>query len=282
MVKCLTTRSKKARALSNTRATGQETFAGRKKILLTIIDAERETALALGQHCQRLKMDVRAHAWQGGEAGLCGLLQALICDGHDLWLIAGRKKTLDLPEVRKSLALAALGATAALASKGQSLPIVIAPTGGMPKPLPDPLRHAVLAPTATTDAIMASLRQPPAPAPLPCRLAVHCPPRMGLWLEAGPLNEEWQGALCGLSGVASPLAHAVSTADRLLEQREMQEPMQGLHFSTAMGEFTAWGVKNTLSPQLSYFVRMHGLPDALLVGALPQAGAPDLTCLSLI
>jgi hypothetical protein len=281
MVKCLTTRSKKARALTNARATGQEAFAGRKNILLTLLDAERDKALALGQHCQRLKMDVRAHAWHSGEAGLCGLLRALICDGHDLWLIAGRKKTLDLPEVRKSLALAALGASAALAAKGQSLPIVIAPTGGIPAPLPEVLRHAIVAGTAATDTIMAALRQPPQPAPLPCRLAVHCPPNMGLWIEAGPLESTWQGALCGIRG-AQPRAHAVSSADRLLEQREMIEPLQGLQLNTAVGELSAWGVKNELTPQLSYFVRTEGLPDALLVGALPQEGAPDLTYLSFV
>ena len=56
---------------------------------------------------------------------------------------------------------------------------------------------------------------------------------------------------------------------------------RGLKLTANEREFTAWGTGNRLTPADSYFVRLDGLPDALVFGPLPDGDAADLFVLPL-
>ena len=57
--------------------------------------------------------------------------------------------------------------------------------------------------------------------------------------------------------------------------------MQGLKMTLGEKEHTAWAVKNRLDSGASYFVRVQGEPESILLGPFPEGDDADVYVLHL-
>lgn len=255
----------------------------RPGVLLTLLEENPALARTLGEELARLGADCRAHFWTHGQdvQALAPLLTEVCQPDHGAWLITGEARTFARPDMLRGLALAALAARATRQQTGgAALPILLAPSGGDLPPLPTPLQDADIVVRGIGAKTIARLFTPGTAGTPPYRLALHARPGLGLWLECGPSDDPWEGVLLGASGCA-PDAHGVGPAGVIPHRCTLHHPLQGVRLTAGGREFTAWGTGNHLSPAESYFVRLDGLPDALVFGPLPGEDAAELFVLSL-
>lgn len=254
-------------------------------VLLTVLEPNDALARALGEEISRLGADHQAHFWQDGpeHQAFAPVIRELERDRYGVWIIAGTSASWQRKSVRQGLALTALGACQGRQRQGIGpLSILISCDGaGMTtEDLPAPLTGAEFVSRGLGAKAVARLHAPQKTRHLPCRLNVHALPGLGLWLECGPSSEPWQGALLGACG-AEPDAHGVGQAGIIPDRCTLHHPVRGIRLEAGERDFTAWGVMNGLSPAESYYVRLDGLPDALVFGPFPQDDDPELHILSL-
>lgn len=254
-------------------------------VLLTILEANDALARAIGEEISRLGADCQAHFWQNEpeRQAFAPVIRELEQARYGVWLIAGTAASWQRKSVRQGLALTALGACQSRQQQGLApLSILLSCNGGelTASDLPAPLAGAELASRGLGARAVARLHAPQPARHLPCRLHVHALPGLGLWLECGPSAAPWQGALLGACG-AAPDAHGVGQAGSIPSRSTLHSPVRGMRLEAGERDFTAWGVMNQLSPAESYYVRLDGLPDALVFGPFPQDDTPELHILSL-
>jgi hypothetical protein len=260
-------------------------MAAHKKILLTLLEPNEGLARLLGTEIQRMGIDVQAHCREWGIDAVGALIAELSRQEYQAWCIAGEQKNFADPALMRELSLTALGAQAA---HGNAFPIILAPNGGMVENLPAPLQGASQAVRAVGAKVAAQLAMPHKAAPQEYRLNVHCPMGLGLWLEIGTVQHPWQGAFLGTAGSNAqgkaivPLAHGVGLAGRIPERSTLNFPLQDMKIAAGGQEFTAWGVKNPLTVDLSYFIKLSAIPDAVLFGEFPENDAPEVFVLGLV
>lgn len=255
----------------------------RPSLLLTLLEENEPLARSLGAEISRLGADCQAHFLTGipDAQALAPLLAEVCRPDCGAWLIAGNASSFARKDILRGLALTALGAQQSRRQEaGRPLPILLAPSGGELPPLPLPLADADVVSKNIGARAIARLHTPGTPAAPPYRLAVHARPGLGLWLECGPAQDPWEGVLLGACGCA-PDAHGVGQAGIIPQRCTLHHPLRGLKLTANEREFTAWGTGNRLTPADSYFVRLDGLPDALVFGPLPDGDAADLFVLPL-
>lgn len=132
-----------------------------------------------------------------------------------------------------------------------------------------------LAPAGWQAKLVARAHAPAAPT-WPVRLGLHAHERLGVWLEVHPVpDQSARGALVGVAGNQAKIDfHAVGPAGRLPPRTVNEYELQGLEFDASGHAFSAWGLRNPLTPADSYYVRLDGEPDMLAIGELPD-GDPD-------
>lgn len=255
----------------------------RPSALLTLLEPNEALARSLGEEISRLGADCRAHFLTDTQhAQALAPLVAEVCRPDcGAWLIVGDVQHLARKDVLRGLSLAALTAAHARQQEGgRPLPILLAPSGGDLPPLPTPLADADIVTRGIGAKVIARLHAPGSGPVLPYRLAVHALPGSGLWLECGPAREPWEGVLLGACG-CSPDAHGVGQAGIIPQRSTLHHPVRGLRLTAGEREFDAWGTGNRLSPADSYYVRLNGLPDALVFGPLPGEDSAELFVLNL-
>ena len=94
-------------------------------------------------------------------------------------------------------------------------------------------------------------------------------PQIGQWFEVGPMDAAWTGAMFGVCG-AEIDAHGVGPAGKLPQKAVLEYPMKGLKLALGEKEYTSWAVQNALDAASSYFVRVQGAPDSIVLGPLSQ------------
>ena len=256
-------------------------MAGKKRVLLSLLEENEGLARLLAQELSRSGLDVQAHFWDAApDAMAWGGVARELASCH-AWVIAGTD--FSGRDVRAGLALAALDAQA---ERGVGFPILLSPAGAAPDmaSLPTPLRdaEAVKSALGAKAAVRASTFKPARP---DYRLKPHALGRLGLWFEMGPVDGFWQGAFFA-SGAASaaavaPTAHGVGTAGTIPEKCTLRYPVQGMKLDIRGVACEGWGVKNELNAGTSYYVRVPACPDVLAFGPFPETDDAELYTVAL-
>ena len=257
-------------------------MAGKKRVLLSLLEENEGLARLLGQELVRSGLDVQAHFWDAAPDAMAWGGVARELASCQAWVIAGTD--FSGRDLRASLALAALSVQAEL---GSGFPILLSPSGAAPDmdALPTPLRDAEAVKTGlgAKAAVRANTFRP---VQAPYRLKPHALGRLGLWFETGPADGFWQGAFfaSGTAGAntGAPTAHGVGIAGSIPEKCTLHYPVQGMKLSIRGVECEGWGVKNELNAGTSYYVRVPACPDVLCFGPFPDTDEAELYTVALV
>lgn len=210
-----------------------------------------------------------------------GLMDAA---GPDIWLIAGRRADLEATRNRYGLSLTAAMAGAA---RGADLQGVCLGLDFEPEALPTLLggfRCFDGAGGAWAAKLVAAAHAGGAAAAQPedYRFNVIAHSLIGQWLEVGPRDGDWRGAMLGVSEEGEITHHAVGPAGQLPEKAVLEYPTRGIEAELGGTKFTAWAVQNALGPADSYYVKVEGCPARLLFGGHPGTDQAEVTVLDLV
>ncbi|MFP7754283.1 hypothetical protein ACLG6S_06435 [Thermodesulfobacteriota bacterium B35] len=244
-----------------------------KKIWLSALAPAQEEVQGIVARLKTYGIEVKGHFWQDDLEKMAWmaprheLLEPSVC----LWAILASAEELAVESRRYGLAMLAL---AVQAVRGVRFPVLILEHGEGridAADLPTPLAGAeVLSCTDGVPAakLVARVHRPVETVFPPYRLDVYGIPQVGQWLEVGPRDTIWKGAMVGVAGGAVDL-HAVGTAGRLPEKSVLNYPQQGLKLELGGTAYEAWAVRNELDSETSYYVRVEGTPASVLFGPYP-------------
>jgi hypothetical protein len=107
--------------------------------------------------------------------------------------------------------------------------------------------------------------------------------RLGQWFEIGPREQDWSGVVFGVSGANAKINfQAVGPAGSLPEKTTLEFAQQGLRLEVGGSEFSAWAVRNRISAATSYYARVEGCPQAILLMPYAEDDDAEATVLRLV
>ncbi|MGL1862947.1 MAG: hypothetical protein OCC46_10545 [Pseudodesulfovibrio sp.] len=254
-----------------------------KSVFISILEKDEAKGKGLFSTVTRYGLSVNGHFWSDNLEKMewAGPIPEMAKPEVGVWLIKGNKASYENPDTRFGLALLAAGVQA---QRGYGFPILcICDDGDLDvATLPTPLKSAEVVDEAKLGAKLAAKANMPIKKIEPeYRFDLYPLPSLGLWLEIGPAaGHSWQGALLGVSG-GEISAHGVGPAGELPEKCVLNYPMKGLKLELGGTEYEGWAVKNELSENESYFVKVSGTPDNLLLGELSEGDDAELFSISL-
>lgn len=258
-----------------------------KSVWISMIKNDEASAQAVYKMVSAYGLGVSGHFWKDDLENLAwsGATDEIAANATGLWLIVGDAADFT-PSVIQGLSLLAL---AVRTQKAGQIPMMImtdAPAA-LTEKLPVPLAGAgVFAADnpALGAKITAKANLPVKPLASEYRLHVYTPPQVGLWLEAGPADGAWDGAIFGAGGSGAAIeAMGIGPAGQIPQTSTLEYPVRDMSLALGDREFTAWAARNTVSAAESVYVRVKGPPDALLFGPFdPEADALDVYKLSLV
>lgn len=221
-------------------------------------------------------LEVNGHFWEDDLKKMAwfGARNELIKEETALWIILSNDKDLSAGTVRYGLSMLALSVQAV---RGHGFPIILLHEGEIPatETLPTPFQGAEIlaADSAAAGAkIVTAVNMPQKKVAVEYRLDIYAMPKLGQWFEAGPVDGSWPGAMFGVCGGEID-AHGVGPAGKLPEKAVLEYPLKGLKLNLGEKAYTAWAVKNRLDDASSYYVRVQGEPESILLG--PPAESDD-------
>ncbi len=108
----------------------------------------------------------------------------------------------------------------------------------------------------------------------PYRIALHANEYLGQWIEVGPSDKQWSGAMLGIDQ-GEITHHGVGPSGFPPERCVLEYPWRGLKLEVGGIEYTAWAVQNELGPQDSYYVKFTGHPASIVFGDNPEIGSGE-------
>jgi hypothetical protein len=237
--------------------------------LTSVIDSEEKVKNLIAQ-LKTYGLDVKGHFWEDeiGKMAWAKPREELIKPEISLWLMLASSENLKSPSIRYGLSLLTLTIQAI---KGISFPILfLIAEGEIPsaETLPTPLKGCDL--LSMTDPSMAAKLVVKVNTPVKeivpeYRLDTYGNPHIGQWIEVGPCNRSWPGAMFGVSG-AEITFHAVGPKGSLPTQSSLRYPLKGMKLNLGGKEYTAWAAQNEIPSDISYFVKLEGFPESILFG----------------
>lgn len=256
-----------------------------KTLWLTSLLESEEKVKNLIVQLRTYGLEVRGHFWEDeiDKMAWAKPREELIKPEISLWLILTSNEKLKSPSIRYGLSLLALTVQAV---KGISFPILLLLTEGeLPsaETLPTPLKGSDL--LSLTDPGMAAKLVVKVNAPvkeiLPeYRLDTYGNPHIGQWIEVGPCNQSWLGAMFGVSG-AEITFHAVGPKGSLPATSSLRYPLKGMKLNLGEKEYSAWAAQNEMDANTSYFVKLEGFPESILFGPYSTEEETDVFILQL-
>lgn len=189
----------------------------------------------------------------------------------DAWILAGHRAELDALDNRRALSLLT---TMVSSARGPRFPLLVlcldAPLHADDLPLLARRCGALSATDPSWPAkVVAATTRTTEPVDLGFLFNVHAHPLIGQFYELGPIDLPWEGVMVGLHGAACISHHAVGPRGEIPEGAVVEYELRDLKADVGGREFTAWAVKNHLTPSDSYYLRVDGTPDAILVSGYP-------------
>jgi len=241
-----------------------------KTVWLSSLVSSEDTVKNLFSQLKTYGLEVKGHFWEDdlGKMAWSKPREELIKPDVALWLILASPENLANPSIRYGLSLLTITLQA---KRGYVFPILILLTQGevpSPETLPTPLKGFDF--LSLTDPGMAAKLVAKVHATFKeiiseYRLDVYGNPQIGQWFEIGPENTSWPGAMFGVAG-GEIAFHAVGPKGSLPDQSVLHYPLKGLKLSLGDKEYSAWAAQNELNSQTSYFVKVNGLPDSIILG----------------
>lgn len=252
--------------------------------LTSLIESEEKVKNLISQ-LRTYGLEARGHFWEDAIAKMAWAKprEELIKPEISLWLIVSSDETLKSPSIRYGLSLLALTVQAV---KGISFPILLLLTEReLPsaETLPTPLKGSDF--LSLTDPGMAAKLVVKVNSPVKeiipeYRLDTYGNPHIGQWIEVGPSNRSWPGAMFGVSG-AEIAFHAVGPKGSLPTASSLRYPLKGMKLNLGEKEYTAWAAQNEMEANMSYFVKIEGFPESILFGPYATEEEADVFVLQL-
>jgi hypothetical protein len=202
----------------------------------------------------------------------------------DIWLIAGRKA--DFEAVRNRYGLSMVAAMVGDARE-TPLPGICVGLDFQPEAESMPMLLGQFQclngsePAWSAKVVAAAFGKTGGPSSEEFRFNVIAHPMLGQWFEVGPRASEWQGVMFGVDGEGTITHHAVGPRGQLPEKSVLEYPSQGIKAALGEREFTAWSVQNALGPEDSYYIKVDGFPNALIIGTHPSSDDAEVIHLKL-
>jgi len=202
----------------------------------------------------------------------------------DAWILAGRQEELEQPANRQALSLLV---TMVAHARGPSFPLLVlcldAPLDVADLPLLAQRCGALSAKDASWPAkVVAATTRNARPVDLGFLFDVHAHPLIGQFYEFGPLEWEWAGVMVGTHGDARISHHAVGPRGEIPEHGIVEYELRDIKLEVSGREFVAWAIQNQITPSDSYYLRIEGTPEAVLVGNYPgDVGELEATIIDL-
>ena len=241
-----------------------------KTVWLSSLGSSEETVKNLISQLRAYGLEVKGHFWEDDVKKMAWAKprEELIKPDVALWIILAAPENLVNPSIRYGLSLLTLTVQA---KRGLSFPIVILLLQGEPpstETLPMPLKGVDF--LSLTDPGMAAklvtkIHTPVKETALEYRIDTYGNPQIGQWIEVGPMNLLWPGAMFGIAE-GEITFHAVGPKGGLPSQTVLRYPLKGLKLNLGGKEYIAWAVQNEIDSETSYFVKIEGSPESFLFG----------------
>jgi len=251
-----------------------------KSVWLSVLDVPEQTVQAMMANLKRYGLECSGHQWTDDAKNMAwmGPKASLVEPRTAFWAIMGSKDALLKPETRYGLSLLAL---CVQAQRGKGFPMVVLQTDDpllTVEELPTALQRSIILPAADTGTpakLVAKAHARPPALPEPYRLDMVGDPQLGQWFEVHPTHGSWQGIIFGIDE-GEIRFQAVGPTGALPKTSTLNYPMQGLKIEFKQTDFVAWAVRNELSIEMSYFVKIDGFPSTFLFGAFSDASETEM------
>jgi hypothetical protein len=256
-----------------------------KNLWLSAISVPEPQVRELLQKLKTYGLNPSGHAWQDDIAAMAwvGPRDALIAKECTFWAIMGSGTALNRPETRYGLSLLAL---CVQSRRGAGFPIVVLQTDSDPlsaADLPTPLQKALILPAiapGTPAKLVAKAHRPAPELPAPFYLDMVGSAQIGQWFELRPTQDYWPGVIFGIDQGEIKF-QAVGPAGALPTTSTLNFPMQGLKIEVGERAYTAWAVRNTISAESSYYVKVEGTPGSLIFGPFSENSETEMVVIDL-
>jgi hypothetical protein len=257
-----------------------------KAIWLSALKKDEAMVQQVISRYKRYGLQLQGHFWQNDNAkmGWLAARDELLDDSIGMWAILGSREALESSELRYGLSLLSLTVQA---RKGGAFPIVVLQTEGDPltaEELPDPLRRALVLPAdnAATPAKLVARAHAKTPSlPAAYHLDMVGNEQLGQWLQVYPAGQIWPGIIFGVDG-GEILFQAVGPAGQLPQKTTLNFAMQGLQLEMGGQPFDAWAIRNEISSENAYFIKISGTPKTILFGPYSEEGEAEMYTLHLV
>jgi hypothetical protein len=251
-----------------------------KTVWLSAIGTQEQEVQALLKKMKTYGLVVSGSRWVDDNKAMAfmGSREEMIKPQCALWVAMGSKNAFQNADTRYGLSLLSLSVQA---QRESVLPMVVLQTDSeplSPVDLPTPLQRAVVLPAADAGT----------PAKLVARLHANSPalqtayyfdmvgnPQFGQWFEVRPVRDEWPGMIFGVEE-AQIKFQAVGPAGQLPKNSTLNYPMQGLRIQYGGRSYSAWAVRNRITPESSYYIKVEGAPNSVLFGAFSEQNETDM------
>jgi hypothetical protein len=256
-----------------------------KNIWLSALTVPEQEVRVLLQKLKTYGLNPSAHQWVDDNAAMAwmGPRDALSDAQCAFWAIMGPAAAFAKPETRYGLSVLAL---CVQSRRGPGFPIVMLRTGAEPfssADLPTPLQRALVLPAADAGTPAKLVAQAHGQAPA-LQGAYHFDmvgnPQLGQWFELRPARDAWPGIIFGVDKGEIKF-QAVGPAGALPATSTLNYPMQGLKLDFQGRDYTAWAVRNAITPESAYYVKVEGTPGNLLFGAFSEESDAEMYAIAL-
>ena len=237
---------------------------------ITALAKDQAAIQALGQHLKRYGIDVAGHFWIDDleKFAWMDVAEELLKSKASGWLVVPSDDELAKPAVRYGLnALAAV----VNARAGREFPTAwwgVHEVEAMPTLLRGALRLTEATPAWQAKLVALAHKSGKAPS-APYRFGVHANTQYGQWFEIGPASGSWAGVMLGVQGGTIDF-HAVGPKGELPQKSVLNFAQKDLKLEVGGREYVAWACQNELDADSSYYVRVKGSPDSVLLGPMAQ------------
>jgi hypothetical protein len=241
-----------------------------KTLWLTAIGSSEDIVKNTIGKLQQYGLVVKGHFWEDDleKVAWSKPRDELLKPEVTLWLILTSAENFSKPSIQYGLSLLSM---MLYAQRGLSFPIVILLTQGeapSSETLPTLLKGIDFmsqSDPALGAKMVAKVHSPVKQIDSEYRIDVYANPQIGQWLEIGPKNISWNGAMFGVSD-AKISYHAVGPKGSLPDKAVLNYPVKDMKVTLGEKEYIVWAVQNEVNTETSYFIKVEGFPESIIFG----------------
>lgn len=247
-----------------------------KKLWISALTKDEPRIAKFNAGLRQYGFDVGGHVWLDEPDKLAWRVayDELQKRKTDYWVILADAESLAKPTIRYALSLMAYAMRRDLNDR---LPVIVLGNETLRAALPEALQGVKIIDDNIAGwqaKIVTGTLKPAAEQPLPYRIDMYGNDKIGQWLEIGPREGVWQGIVFGVSGNDACITfQAVGPEGKLPEKTTLEYAREGMKLEASGKDYIAGSVRNLIDASASYFVRIKGLPQSLLI--MPDEGSAD-------